>query len=219
MTDRRAQQRRGGLDRRSHIPRRMADRKRRAPGPYAPEQAEQLRRMIAANATLVSCPTCQAELVLEPPVEIRGSKVWEVYCADCHRQAMVAGSSAARILVIDDDELVRDTLGIVLTRAGHSVLEVADAETGLDAYREEPFDVVVADIFMPGMNGLELIRLLRRDFPNVKIVAMSGHRPPGTPDPLVTAKRLGAREILRKPFTPPQLVRVVDELLPARAAR
>ena len=69
---------------------------------------------------------------------------------------------------------------------------------------------------MPGMSGMEFMRTLQREFPGARVIAMAGQRRHGAPDPLASAQRLGADHILRKPFTPPELLRVLDTVLGAR---
>jgi len=82
----------------------------------------------------------------------------------------------ARILVIDDDNAVRLLLRAVLERRGHSVVEAANGTEGLWCYRAAPTDLVITDIQMPVMDGLQMIKELRGDFPTAKIIAMSGEK-------------------------------------------
>ena len=80
----------------------------------------------------------------------------------------------ARILLIDDSEDLRAMLGDELVAAGYEVTAVANGHAGLAAVREAHVDVVVTDIFMPERDGLETIAELRRDFPRIKVIAISG---------------------------------------------
>jgi CheY-like chemotaxis protein len=82
----------------------------------------------------------------------------------------------ARILVVDDDEIVRLLLRTVLERRGHSVIEAENGDEGLRCYRSAPADLVITDIQMPGMDGLQMIKELRSAFPTVKIIAISGEK-------------------------------------------
>ncbi len=119
----------------------------------------------------------------------------------------------ARVLVIDDDGLIRGILRETLERAGHSVVDVADGSAGIRAHREQPADLIVTDIFMPGQDGLETILQLRREFAEVRVIAISGGDRTGAMDLRKEAVLLGAARTLRKPFTPAELLAVVSEVL------
>ena len=123
----------------------------------------------------------------------------------------------ARILLIDDSEDLRAMLRDELAAAGYDVTAVANGHAGLAAVREAHVDVVVTDIFMPERDGLETIAELRRDFPRIKIIAISGgsasRRPMQHTDHLAIAHDIGADEILRKPFAPAQLVETIGRLV------
>lgn len=119
----------------------------------------------------------------------------------------------ARILVIDDDGQVRGAIRRILERAGHTVVDVADGEAGIRAYRERPTDLIITDIFMPERDGIETIRQLRREFPGVKIIAISGGDRTRTMDLRKDAELLGASRSLGKPFELTALLKAVSELL------
>jgi two-component system response regulator (stage 0 sporulation protein F) len=112
------------------------------------------------------------------------------------------------ILVIDDDALLRALLRIVLEQAGHEVIEAANGRLGLEAYREKPADLVITDLRMPGVDGLDLILQLTRCFLNVKVIAMSGA--PDKDAALSAARLLGVRHTLQKPFSRDRLLKVVQ---------
>jgi two-component system response regulator (stage 0 sporulation protein F) len=114
----------------------------------------------------------------------------------------------ARILVIDDHDSVRLLLRSVLERAGHEVTEASNGRLGLAVYRERPVDLVVTDICMPEMNGLDLILELTHAFLNVKVIAMSGAQ--DTERSLDAAKLLGARQTLQKPFDMDALLKIIQ---------
>ena len=118
-----------------------------------------------------------------------------------------------RILVVDDDVHARTVAKAILEHAGFEVTEAVDGAAGLKAYRDTDADLVLCDMFMPDVDGLELIRELRREAPDLKVVAMSAGGFHGTLDVLVIARRLGAVEALSKPFNPRELVRVVQRAL------
>lgn len=113
----------------------------------------------------------------------------------------------ARILVIDDHESVRTLLRTVLEGAGHEVTDAPNGRLGLAVYRERPADVVITDMLMPEMNGLDLTLKLTRAFLHVKVIAMSGAY--DTEHTLDAAKLLGVRHTLPKPFSMDALLKVV----------
>jgi len=115
----------------------------------------------------------------------------------------------ASILVIEDHESLRMLLKMVLKQAGHEVREASNGLLGLAAYRKKHADLVVTDICMPEMNGLDLILELTSAFLNVKVVAMSGEAQDREPA-LATAKLFGARHTLRKPFSMETFLKVVQ---------
>ena len=80
----------------------------------------------------------------------------------------------ARILVIDDDNEVREMICTLLARQGHEVTQAADGQAGIHSYRNHPVDLIITDLFMPVKEGLETIVDLRREFPNLRIIAISG---------------------------------------------
>ena len=117
----------------------------------------------------------------------------------------------ARILVIDDAAAVRELLEQMLRLTGHDVVVAANGKEGLDQLRRRPAELVITDLFMPEKEGLETIRELRRDFPNVAIIAMSGE--PGMPLLLGIAKRFGALKTIEKPFDRTEMMAAVEEVL------
>ena len=82
----------------------------------------------------------------------------------------------ARILVVDDDKAVRLLLRAMLEHQGHSVVEAENGAEGLQCYRAAPTDLVITDIQMPVMDGLQMITELRGAFPTAKIIAISGEK-------------------------------------------
>ena len=119
----------------------------------------------------------------------------------------------AKILVIDDDEGVRRSIGKVLVRAGHEVFEAPDGKVALTVLKDEPPDLVICDLFMPEMDGVEVLRELRRDYPDLPVVAISGGAYQGKVQLLDVAKGLGAVAVLKKPFQLQELLGVVNDLL------
>lgn len=124
----------------------------------------------------------------------------------------------AKILVIDDDDTVRLSVRLALEDAEHDVDEASNGAEGLDRLKVQMADLVVTDIFMPEKEGLETIDEIRRDYPQVKIIAISGGGRIDPQDYLEIAKQLGADRVLFKPFDIQLMLDVVDELLKGDAA-
>src|SRR5258706_15101020 len=102
-------------------------------------------------------------------------------------------SSMASILLVDDDEQLRTMLSEVLKRAGHEVQTACDGNEAIRMYGRNPTDLVITDLIMPDKEGLEMIREIRRGFPTVRIIAMSGGGRNGPADYLALAERFGAQ--------------------------
>ena len=120
-----------------------------------------------------------------------------------------------RILVIDDDANLLSILAEMLTTAGYEVVEASNGKDGVRLYRQALFDLVVTDLLMPEKDGLEVVMELRKDFPQVKIITVSGGGAYGNSS-LDTSKLLGAVRTLRKPFTEDQLLQAVQEVLESK---
>lgn len=116
----------------------------------------------------------------------------------------------AEILIIDDDSQMRRLLIRILKSAGHHVREASDGAAGLKAFREERPVLVITDIFMPEKEGIETIRSLRQQAPDLPILAISGS---GLKDYLNFAMQLGATAALSKPFSADQLLATVAQLV------
>lgn len=120
----------------------------------------------------------------------------------------------ARVLVVDDEPTVRHLLRFMLERGGHRVEEAGDGLEGVRLFRQQPFDLVVTDIFMPGQEGLETIRELRRDYPGVKIIAVTGgDMAMGADNALKFARVLGAVRVMKKPWDRDEFLGAAEEAL------
>lgn len=115
----------------------------------------------------------------------------------------------ADVLVVDDDRTVREVVVSYLRSGGHRVVEVGDGESALAAMRRSPADLVVLDLMLPGIDGLEVCRRLRGagDVPIVMLTAL------GAETDRVVGLELGADDYLTKPFSPRELVLRVDSVL------
>ncbi|HEX2894752.1 MAG TPA: response regulator transcription factor [Marmoricola sp.] len=115
----------------------------------------------------------------------------------------------ARVLVVDDDVTVREVVVSYLRAAGHAVVEAADGAGGLRAMRADPADLVVLDLMMPGLDGLEVCRRLRAagDVPIIMLTAL------GAEVDRVVGLESGADDYVTKPFSPRELVLRVEALL------
>jgi DNA-binding response OmpR family regulator len=118
-----------------------------------------------------------------------------------------------RILVVDDNEDLRNTIGALLQADGFDVALAADGQAALAAHQATPADVVLTDLFMPDKDGIETIVELRRLSPQLKIVAMSGWTSTQGSDYLQVAREIGASVTLQKPFDPEELSRVLRRLV------
>jgi len=121
----------------------------------------------------------------------------------------------ARILVIDDDPAVRAAMQMVLEREGLEVNAVGDGRAGVKLVAAEDFDLLLVDLFMPGMDGIETIRQVHGHKPGLPVIVMSGlsfgSSGGQAPDFLAMAGKLGAVGNLKKPFRPRELLAVVAQ--------
>ena len=119
----------------------------------------------------------------------------------------------ARILVVDDEPKVRDVLKRILETEGHDVAEAANGADGLERLQEWAADLVIADLFMPVMDGLEFINKTRQSFPNLRVIAISGSVYEQKPQFLEIASRMGGVKTLAKPFESEAVLAIVTEML------
>ena len=117
------------------------------------------------------------------------------------------------ILIIDDETPIRSMVRLILERAGYTVREAQDGIEGIRVFRETPADLIITDLIMPNKDGIGMIIELKKDFPELKIIAMSGgglNRPDGY---LRGAQKLGAACTLSKPLNRNDLLRAVRDTL------
>lgn len=123
----------------------------------------------------------------------------------------------ARVLVIDDQEPIRRIVRRALEQAGHEVFDASEGEMGMQMLGRHTVDVVVSDIFMPGQDGILTLRQIRKQYPAVKVIVISGGDSTGMLDLRRDAELLGAVKSLQKPFTAREIVDLVKSVLEATA--
>ena len=114
-----------------------------------------------------------------------------------------------RILVVDDNLMMRKLIRNIFSNEEYEIEEAENGVEGLEIVRKHDIDLVVTDIIMPVMEGLELIMHLKRDFPNIRIIAISG----GKPYYLYMAKKLGIEGIFTKPLNLQQFLGAVKKFI------
>ncbi len=120
----------------------------------------------------------------------------------------------ARILFIDDDAHTGEIFKAILEEAGHDVVVAQDGVQGLALYRKNPADLIITDILMPVKDGMHVINELKRDFPDVKIIAISGSDEDERRQFFFDVSRiLGAKRTFQKPVDPGDLLAAIKELL------
>lgn len=119
----------------------------------------------------------------------------------------------ARIMVVDDNTSMREAVCEMLQHAGYETVSVENGRFAAQIHRSEPVDLIITDLFMPDTDGLELIYQFRHEFPNVKIIAVSGGGSRGLVELLSVAKKMGAQRALMKPFAWEELLAAVQEML------
>jgi CheY-like chemotaxis protein len=149
--------------------------------------------------------------VLQKPVE------FDELVAAVRRVAALGGEDipvvSGRIVLVDDDVAVRDSLGRILRRAGYDVEEAPNGAAALEACRRAEPDLVLTDLYMPGVDGIEAIIRLQSEFPGIRIIAMSGGGYLNKKDALDAAVKLGSLRTLPKPIHQNDLLKAVAEVL------
>ena len=127
----------------------------------------------------------------------------------------------AKILIVDDDSAMQLTIRLLLERAGHRVVTADDGRKGLAQFQAGDFDLLFVDIFMPGMDGFETMRMVHQQKPETPIIVISGQpmSPESGPNFLTMATKLGAVSSLQKPFRPADLLGAVGKCLDAAVQR
>jgi CheY-like chemotaxis protein len=114
-----------------------------------------------------------------------------------------------RILIIDDDALVRQSLSVILSTLGHEIVVASTAMDGIDRAEDTPVDVALVDMKMPGLDGLEAVKAIVQMERVIPVIGMSGGSLNADIDYAVLAVKLGAKAFLKKPFTRAELVSAI----------
>jgi CheY-like chemotaxis protein len=124
-------------------------------------------------------------------------------------------NKAPRVLLVEDDEDLRHALARLLTQNGYEVAQAPNGRLALQHMEQQPAQVVVTDMLMPEMDGVETILALRRAYPEVKIIAISGGGINPAENYLALARTLGTHKVLAKPFVPLELLEAIRESIGA----
>lgn len=121
--------------------------------------------------------------------------------------------SKGRILVVDDEDIVRTSCSRTLSPEGYEVRLAKNGVEGLKMASEERFDLVLTDLKMPDMDGIEVLRIIKEKWPETAVIIVTGYQ---TVDTAVKAIKLGAYDYIEKPFTPDALISAVTEAIANR---
>ena len=127
-----------------------------------------------------------------------------------HSESRTITTAPPRVLLVDDDSAVRNVVRLALERAGCSVSEVASGEDAIQATSVAPPDLVILDVGLPGLSGLEVLGAIRRDLADLPVILLTAN---GEEPDRVLGLRLGADDYLAKPFSPRELVARVEAVL------
>lgn len=119
----------------------------------------------------------------------------------------------ARVLIVEDEQTDRVFLGNIVEGMGHEVYFASDGEQAFKTYMKRSIDVVVTDLLMPNVDGIEFIVALKTLFPNAPVIAVSGQGP----ELLAAAENKGASVALGKPVDPQELLEAIEKVAPARS--
>ena len=122
-------------------------------------------------------------------------------------------NSEANILVIDDEQSMRDSCKQALSKGGNKVEVAEDGMTGLALFEKQPFDLIILDLKMPGLSGMEVLKKAKEQDPEVVVIVITGY---ATVDSAVEAMKMGAYDFIPKPFTPDSLRVIVNRALEKR---
>jgi len=122
--------------------------------------------------------------------------------------------SKGKILVVDDEDIVRTSCSRTLVPEGYDVRLAKNGVEGLQMAAEERFDLVLTDLKMPDMDGIDVLRNIKEKWPETHVIIVTGYQ---TVDTAVKAIKLGANNYIEKPFTPDALLSAVTEALAGKS--
>lgn len=128
------------------------------------------------------------------------------------------GTNAKTVLVVDDDQLVLAMYKIAFEDHGYRVLLAENGNVALKRLDAEPVDVVLLDVLMPEKEGLETLLEIRQRFADIAVFVMSGGGTRGKHDFLTVAEKFGATGVIKKPVTPREVIKIIDDLPDQRSA-
>ena len=134
----------------------------------------------------------------------------------CYPKSVNDKNAPVRVLVIDDEKGLRDMLSYTLRRIGFEVAVAEDGEKGLEAARAADFDVVICDVMMPGLDGIAVLEILKRERSALEVVMVTGFPTDGT---AARAKELGAFDYLAKPYEVMSLRATLEKAASRKRAR
>ncbi|MBL7048504.1 MAG: sigma-54-dependent Fis family transcriptional regulator [Nitrospira sp.] len=114
----------------------------------------------------------------------------------------------SKILVIDDEPIIRTSCERCLKPEGYEIKTTATGAEGLEFLKNEPFDLVLLDLMMPDMDGMEVLQMIKKTYPSIKVIMITGY---STVDTAVDTLRMGAFNYLQKPFNPDTLLNAVKD--------
>jgi len=132
------------------------------------------------------------------------------YFRNCEEKVM---AESYRVLVADDEEVIRDACRRILQRAGHEVHTAADGGKALESLRNDSFDLVLLDIKMPVVDGFQIMNFIHREKPETRVLVITGY---GTAETVARAVEAGAAHVLTKPFSPSELRSTISRVLDSR---
>ena len=121
-----------------------------------------------------------------------------------------------RILIVDDEKNIVTSLQDILSDEGYEVVTASEGLGALELIQADPPDLILLDIWIPGMDGIEVLKVIKTYHPDIEVLVMSGH---GTIDTAVQATKLGARDFIEKPFSLDELVESIENALKVRKSR
>ncbi len=125
-------------------------------------------------------------------------------------------ATSPKVLVVDDEERFRLTLAKLLTVIGLGVTTLGSGQEALEALQREPYDIIVLDVRMPGMNGIETLAEIKKINPMVEVIILTGH---ASVDAAVDIMKLGGYDYLLKPCSVDELMEKIDAAFERKSER